>query len=255
ATSVTTSQGTNNVATTQPTWEDATIKLEIKPFISPKSDSIRMEVKQSVKQPTQGVGPAALQAQTLTLATRQINTNIVVHNGDTAILGGLMKDQNTEEISKVPLLGDLPIIGWLFKSRASQVNKVNLVAFLTPKIVRSQADTNAIISEKLNGRLDFIKAHGGRDPHGKMHDKLQQRASLTPAPAPVAPMTPEYEAPPYQDSAPSLPSAPTLPPEPLNEAPLIDDGLSLDDSEAAPTPESQEIPVGNEEGVDPVLTE
>ncbi|MBX3040356.1 MAG: type II secretion system secretin GspD [Bdellovibrionaceae bacterium] len=256
ATSVNSATGASGVTTSNTTFEDATIKLEIKPFISKNGESVRMEVKQSVKQPTQGIGPQALTSQTLTLATRQINTNLVIQNGDTAILGGLMKDQDTESVSKVPLLGDLPLIGWLFKSRTTSADKINLVAFLTPKIVRSQTDSNAIINEKLSDRIDFIKAAGGRDPHGKKFDQLHQRASLPPRSAPqAAPVVPEYDEPQYQNTPPSLPSAPTLPPEPLNEAPLTDDGLSLDDSESAPAPGSQEIPVGSEEGVDPVLTE
>lgn len=174
ATSLTTTTGTNQQTSQSANFEDATIKLKIKPFISPASNSIRMEIDQSVKQPSQAVGPKALQDNTISLATRSIKTNIVVGNGDTAILGGLMKDQETEKITKVPILGDLPIIGWLFKSRDSSKDKVNLVVFLTPKILRSALDTNQIISKKLNERLEFVKGAGGRDPYGSTVDDIQK---------------------------------------------------------------------------------
>lgn len=235
ATAVNTSTGTSGVTTSNATFEDATIKLEIKPFISKDTDSIRMEVKQSVKQPTTGIGPEALTSQTLTLATRQINTHLVINSGDTAILGGLMKDQETETVQKVPLLGDLPIIGWLFKSRRTSMDKINLVAFLTPKVVRSQSDSNAIIGEKLDQRLELIKASGGKDPNGRMHDKLQQRAG-TPAGTP-------------SPSRPRAKPAPELAPEEGLEP------MDLEDSESSPSPDSANSSLESEEGVDPVFTE
>src|SRR5690606_6775536 len=116
------------------TFDDATIKLTIKPFISPASDTIRMEVDQKIKQITQVNLPKALGDNAQPLATRNIKTTLVIQNEDTAVLGGLMKDRESESISKVPLLGDLPIIGWLFKGRQATVEKVNLLVFLTPKI-------------------------------------------------------------------------------------------------------------------------
>ena len=64
-------------------------------------------------------------------------------NGDTAVLGGLMSDKETETITKVPLLGDIPILGWLFKSRSTTNDKTNLVVFLTPKIIRNPADSKS----------------------------------------------------------------------------------------------------------------
>lgn len=242
--------------TSSATFEDATIKLEIKPFISKDSDSVRMEIKQSIKQPVQGVGPSALTSNTLTLATRQINTNIVINNGDTAILGGLMQDRDTESVSKVPLLGDLPLIGWLFKSRNTGSTKINLVAFLTPKIVRSSADSNSLINQKLDERLGFIKGSGGRDPHGKKMDELLQktRAAAPPALMP-APSQPDFSQPaPVETPAAALPPMPSTSPQ--EEPPPFSDDLGFDESESSPAPmDSQEFVPGDEEGVDPVLVE
>lgn len=168
---------------TTPTFDDATIKLNIKPFISPASNSIRMEIKQQVSQLSTASTPKAFQDSTQPIAKRSIKTMINVHNGDTAILGGLIKEDDTESVIKVPLLGDIPIIGWLFKSSIRVKNKTNMVVFLTPKIVRSSADTNQIISKKLDQRLDYIKSEGGKDPFGARLDEITRKVQGNAAPA------------------------------------------------------------------------
>lgn len=173
----TTAAGTSRSAN----FEEATISLKIKPFISPNSDSIRMEIKQSVKQPTSITLPKALSETTVPLATRKIETNIVMRDGDTAVLGGLIKDQERETVTKIPLLGDLPILGWLFKSRNVNTEKVNLVVFLTPKILRTPQDRGAVLGKKLEERLDFVKASGGREPYGKKLDEIRNRSAYTPS--------------------------------------------------------------------------
>ncbi|MBL7543564.1 MAG: type II secretion system secretin GspD [Bdellovibrionaceae bacterium] len=169
------------VTVTSPVFEEALIELKLKPFINPTSKAVRMEIDQSVKQPSAGAStPKAFQDNTQPLATRKIKTFIVVNDGDTAVLGGLIKDRETEEIVKVPLLGDLPILGWLFKSKETNKEKVNMLVFLTPKIIRTEGDSKQIISKRLDQRIDFIKAQGGVDPYGGVIDEIQKRTSLVP---------------------------------------------------------------------------
>lgn len=170
---------TSGQSITTPTFEDATIKLTLKPYISTTTNQIRMEIKQQVSQLSTASTPKAFQDSTQPLAKRSIKTVINVNNGDTAILGGLMKEQDIESITKVPLLGDIPIIGWLFKSRTVVKDKTNMVVFLTPKIIRNVAESNQIVSKKLDDRVDFIKAQGGVDPFGKRMDEIQRRAQAT----------------------------------------------------------------------------
>lgn len=180
-----TSTGTSGTTITTPVFEDATIKLTLKPFISPATNQIRMEIKQQVSQLSTASTPKAFQDSTQPLAKRSIKTVINVKNGDTAILGGLMREQDIESVTKVPLLGDIPILGWLFKSRTIVKDKTNMVVFLTPKIIRNTFDSNAIVSQKLDERIDFIKAQGGVDPYGKKMDEIHRRAqapSSEPAP-------------------------------------------------------------------------
>lgn len=187
----TTTTPTNGSPITTPTFEDATIKLTLKPFISPASNQIRMEIKQQVSQLSTASTPKAFQDSTQPLAKRSIKTVINVNNGDTAILGGLMKEQDIESITKVPLLGDIPILGWLFKSRTIVKDKTNMVVFLTPKIVRNQSDSNQIVSKKLNERIDFIKSQGGVDPFGKKLDEVHRKADSNGSNDTAAPMIEE----------------------------------------------------------------
>lgn len=175
--SVTKSVSTTGQESSSVTLDDATIKLTIKPFISPASDTIRMEVDQKIKQLTQVNLPKALGDNSQPLATRNIKTTLVIKNEDTAVLGGLMKDRESEKISKVPLLGDLPIIGWLFKGREASKEKVNLLVFLTPKIIRNPADQKAIVNRKLDERLKYIKDQGGRDPYGETVDRIGKKTT------------------------------------------------------------------------------
>lgn len=173
--------GTSGTTVRTPQFEDATIKLSIKPFISPASNQIRMEIKQQVAQLSTASTPKAFQDSTQPLAKRSLKTVINVNNGDTVVLGGLMKEQDSESVTKVPLLGDIPIIGWLFKSRTIVKDKTNMVVFLTPKIVRNNIDANSIVTKKLDERVDFVKAQGGVDPYGARLNEIREKVQNTPA--------------------------------------------------------------------------
>jgi general secretion pathway protein D len=170
--------GANPVVT--PQFEDATIQLKIKPFISPTTGTIRMELKSNIKQLSVAKTPTAFASSTQPLATRKLETNIVVRNGDTAVLGGLMKEDDVETITKVPLLGDIPILGWLFKSRSASKEKTNMLIFLTPKILRSPADADNLLGQKIDQRQDYIKGVGGRDPYGFKIDEIQKSRAKAP---------------------------------------------------------------------------
>ncbi len=164
-----------------PQFEDATIQMKIKPFISPTTNTVRMELKSNIKQLSIAKTPAAFANSTQPLATRKLETNIVVRNGDTAVLGGLMKEDDVENITKVPLLGDIPIIGWLFKSRNTSKEKTNMLIFLTPKIVRTASDADQLLGQKLEQRQKYVQSIGGRDPYGETADQIQKRRAQKPS--------------------------------------------------------------------------
>lgn len=179
-TSTTVTTSATGQAQASANFEDATIKLKIKPFISPASRKVRMELMNSVKQPSTAKTPKGLADTAQPLATRSIKTNIVVPDGDTAVLGGLMKEDEIEQVSKVPLLGDIPVLGWLFKSRTTSKEKTNMLIFLTPHILRAEDDSKRLMSRKLDQRLNYIKSMGGRDPYGHVVDEIQQKSATAP---------------------------------------------------------------------------
>ena len=164
--------GTSTTANVQ--REKATVKLEVTPFISPESNLVRMKILQTARAvSTQPVQAAQLAAVSIALVDRSIDTNIVVNSGDTAVLGGLIKTDINETEKKVPILGDIPILGWLFRSTSKEKKKNNLMVFITPKILRSPEDAKNVLKAKLDERVDYIQEHfGGRDPFGKQIDSF-----------------------------------------------------------------------------------
>lgn len=159
--------------------EPATIKLSITPHISPGGDSVRMELTQTVKQlSSRTVQAKNLQDSAVVTSDRSIKTEVVVRNGDTVVLGGLMSEKENETVEKVPFLGDIPIIGWLFKARETKKEKVNLLIFITPKIVRTHQDGKNLLDSKIGERIEFIKKNAkGRDPFGQTVDKMVKAKS------------------------------------------------------------------------------
>ena len=156
----------------------ATTKLKVTPFIRPDSDVVRLKVELPIK----GLSDIQVKAENLAknaVATtdRNIKTNIVVHDGDTAVLGGLMRDEDTLSETKVPMLGDLPVLGWLFKASKISRTKLNLLVFLTPRIIRTVDDSHRNLDRKLQQRIEWLKTNfDGRDPYGKAMDELSRTA-------------------------------------------------------------------------------
>lgn len=160
----------------------ATIKLVIKPHISPSSETVRMSIKQTIAQvdvnPDSGSELAKISR---TLSQRAIETNIVMRDGDTAVLGGLMRDAQQETVTKVPLLGDIPVLGWLFKSSATEIQKQNLIVFITPKVIRNPEDSGRLLSRKLDDRIREVKtSFGGKDRHGAYSENLRPKLKVAP---------------------------------------------------------------------------
>jgi type IV pilus assembly protein PilQ len=113
-------------------FKQIVLALEVTPQITP-DDKVLMELnikKDSIGEQTFGGGP--------TIDKKEINTLILVDNGDTAVLGGVFEQETRTDVSKVPLLGDLPFIGNLFKSTKRVDNKTELLIFITPRIIKDQ---------------------------------------------------------------------------------------------------------------------
>lgn len=104
----------------------ATLKLEVTPQITP-DDRVNLEVNITKDN--------FLNAEKGTLNVKQINTQVLLDNGETVVIGGIFEQDKNDTVTKVPFFGDLPLLGWLFKTKDVKDNKTELLIFLTPKIV------------------------------------------------------------------------------------------------------------------------
>ncbi len=116
--------------------EDIGITLKVKPRLS-SNNKVALEVEANIEDIDPG---DSVSADLPTTTKRKVTTNAIVSNGQTIILGGLIKSSNGEGEKKIPLLGDIPILGALFKTTDNRIRKINVVIYLTPYIVRRSSD-------------------------------------------------------------------------------------------------------------------
>ncbi|MEZ8611546.1 type II secretion system secretin GspD [Vibrio sp. 10N.222.51.C8] len=124
------------------------IKLKVVPQIN-EGDSVQLQIEQEVSNVLGANG-----AVDVRFAKRQLNTSVIVQDGQMLVLGGLIDERALESESKVPFLGDIPLLGHLFKSTSTQVEKKNLMVFIKPTIIRDGMTADGITQRKYN----FIRA-------------------------------------------------------------------------------------------------
>jgi len=90
----------------------------------------------------------ALLTNTPTTFTRTAQTTVIIQDSNTLVLGGIIGDDVQDSIYKIPILGDIPLLGWLFKTQSQSVDRVNLYIFLTPRIIRNPAEALTVTKEK-----------------------------------------------------------------------------------------------------------
>ena len=125
-------QGTNNTVPTVQ-FKKAVLSLDVTPQITPDNRIIMtVEIhKDSVGQIINIAG-----SQYPSIDTKNVTTLIAVNNGDTAVIGGIYEETLTNSVTKVPFLGDIPILGYAFKQTGKDIEKTELLIFLTPRIVK-----------------------------------------------------------------------------------------------------------------------
>ena len=124
--------------------EDVGLRLKVKPQIN-EGDTIKLELEQEVSNVN---STALVGAADITTSKRSITTTVLVEDGQTLVLGGLIDDQLTDVTEKVPLLGDIPGLGRLFQYNSKTKSKKNLMIFLHPVIMRDTEITDRISSVK-----------------------------------------------------------------------------------------------------------
>jgi len=112
-------------------FRKAVLSLRVKPQITPDGN-VMMDLdvnKDSVGQ---------ILAQGATIDTNHIKTNVLVENGGTVVIGGIYEQNDRTDITKIPLLGDLPVLGFFFRGTSTSNNKTELLVFITPRIVNER---------------------------------------------------------------------------------------------------------------------
>ncbi len=128
-------QTTSANSGTTTTFQDAVLELKVVPSITPDG---KVQMKLDISKDTLGTLTDAGYA----IDTNKLQTNVLVSDGETVVLGGLYEDESTATIKKVPLLGDIPVVGTLFKNTSKTVTKRELLIFITPRIVDDTVSRN-----------------------------------------------------------------------------------------------------------------
>ena len=156
-----------------PDSQPVELSIALKPSINKMSNFVKLEVEANFGDVSGRALPSAVAGQAIATLDRTAKTSVVVGDGDTVALGGLTRDKVAETQTKIPVLGDIPVLGWLFKSKQSTTEKSNLLIFLTPRIVRQYEKVRAILDRKLKERDDFIEENaGGEDLQRKKRDAI-----------------------------------------------------------------------------------
>lgn len=124
-------QAATSSGATSVSFKDATLNLNVTPQITP-DDHINMQV--TANQDTVG----AIYSGVPSINTKSVKTEVLVENGGTVVIGGVFTQDLSDSTQKVPLLGDIPVVGWLFKNNVKSDTKSELLIFITPKIMKDE---------------------------------------------------------------------------------------------------------------------
>lgn len=219
---------TSSTATVSPfqTFDrkDVGIVLRVRPQIT-EGGQVKMQIYQ---ESSSVVATTATLIQGPTTNVRSIETNVLVDDGQIIVLGGLIEDNYGDGVQKVPLLGDIPYLGSLFRYENKNRKKTNLLVFLRPYVMRTSGATDRLTQD----RYEYIRGQqqGFVSPNMVVRDK--DTPVLPPADAPTTPFVdPRYNGPVQAPLPldPTLPAAPAPQPAPQSVPQAPPRPLSLDD--------------------------
>jgi len=167
--------------------KDVGLILKIKPQIS-EGGTVKMLIFQEVSSVKETTVTTATTSAGPTTVKRSIDTTVLVDDGQILVLGGLIQDRVEKSEFKVPLLGDIPLLGWLFRYETRKSGKVNLMVFIRPSILRT-----ALASQGLtNDRYEYLRNQQEltQMPWNLILPSMPAPVSpeLAPAPVPSAPL-------------------------------------------------------------------
>jgi general secretion pathway protein D len=179
--------GTSTTATPFQTIErrDVGLTLRIKPQIS-EGGTVRLQIYQEVS----SVDTTVVNTAGVTTNKRAVSSTILVDDGQIVVIGGLIQDKVNDGAQKVPVLGDIPLLGSLFSTKTREHSKTNLMIFLRPTLVRDSRRADAFSSE----RYDYVLGEQGktRPEHSAVLPDMAP-PTLPPRPAPVIETKPSPE--------------------------------------------------------------
>jgi general secretion pathway protein D len=236
--------------------EDVAITMEVTPRVN-SENYVTLELKVEVQEIEEGsnTGNAVQQGGFIT-SNREVETTALVADNQTMVLGGLVGSTDSETESKIPILGDIPLLGALFRSRTKTVRRTNLMVFLTPHIIDDEEDMMEVMRVKEAQRQEFMRRFYGKSEDEQMVElqRLLQfsmnrvdRPSVFRGPAAVA-STVTLDGEPIsaqarQDVEDQLEGARgVVPGEGAGEVP--DDEVEVDTTPAEPAPTSQGTATG-----------
>lgn len=186
--------------------ENVGIQLEVRPQVN-SSGTIKLFVRQQV---SSVAGPVSTDNSDLILNKREVETTMTVDDGQIAVIGGLLSDDERRTIEKVPLLGDIPGLGALFRSRAKQRTKTNLMIFIRPTVLRTAEDSRRLAEQ----RYGYLRLQQGlQDPGAEPSiDQLVRDYMGAEPPLPQAPRPGSIEDPRIGVPTTRRPADPIAPP-------------------------------------------
>jgi general secretion pathway protein D len=137
--------------------EKVALEMKLTPHVN-EHDIIRLEVDEKISELAPGssnLGPST--------SERTAKTIVVAKDQQTILIGGLMSDKVIKSSTKIPLLGDIPILGFFFRTSTNHVVKTNLIIALTPYVISDQSDLRRVLEKKMKERREFVERFGGEE--------------------------------------------------------------------------------------------
>jgi general secretion pathway protein D len=179
--------------------KDVGVTLELTPQVL-EQDLIRLEIKQEITAiaeavaQTIGTGAATVPVGPTT-TKRSMETTTIAKDGQTLVVGGLVRDNLTISERKVPLLGDIPILGWLFRFQSRQAEKLNLLVFLTPTLVKDEVDMVDLNARKAVELNSLQRENRIEEPTKLKQQVIEKLDRRNPTPQPSQPAEPAVPPP------------------------------------------------------------
>lgn len=133
--------------------QDVGTRIKITPHIN-KNNQVRLEIEEEISE--QGAGGPTGELGAVSITQRSARTTVVVDDQQTVVIGGLMRDTKLVSHQKIPILGDLPVLGFLFRNSTTRTQKTNLLLILTPYVIQSQEDLRKVFTRKMRERQEFL---------------------------------------------------------------------------------------------------